>query len=113
MTIVVRHEHFFHIDGDDARALTAIHKTLASINEKLATMSAELDTLTTEVSETGTVVESAIVLLKGLKAKLDAAGTDPVKLKELSDSLNSQQEKLAAAIAENTPAEPPTEEPAA
>ena len=45
-------------------------------------MSAQLDTLTTEVAETATVIDSAIVLIKGIKAKLDAAGTDPAKLAE-------------------------------
>lgn len=93
------------LGDNDALALFAEFKTtLARIEGKQNTMSAELDTLTTEVSETNTVVDSAIVLLKGLKERLDAAGTDPIKLKELSDSLNSQQEKLATAIAENTPA---------
>lgn len=68
-------------------------------------MANELDTLTTEVEETKTVIDSAIVLLKGLKEKLDAAGTDPVKLKALSDSLDSKQTELSEAIVANTPAE--------
>lgn len=65
----------------------------------------DLTDLTREVSETKTVQESAVALLQGLKAKLDAAGTDPVALKALSDSLNDSTESLAAAVSENTPAE--------
>ena len=56
------------------------------------------------------VDQSAITLLQGLKAALDAAGTDPVKLKELSDSLGASTETLAQAVIANTPAaEPPVE----
>lgn len=69
-------------------------------------MSAELDNLTTEVTNATTVEQSAITLIQGLKASLDAAGTDPVKLKALSDSLAASDANLAAAIAANTPAAP-------
>lgn len=69
-------------------------------------MSAQLDTLVTEVAETNTVIDSAITLLQGLKSALDAAGTDPAKLAELSASLDSKQQELAAAIQANTPAQP-------
>lgn len=69
-----------------------------------------LDELTVEVSEVTEVVASAITLIEGLKDKLDAAGTDPVKLKALSDQLHEQRKALAAAVAANTPAE--DEEPA-
>lgn len=82
-----------------------IHK-LNSITNKLNQMGQELDTLTTEVEETKTVIDSAIVLIKGLKTKLDEAGTDPAKLQALSDSLDSKQKELADAVVANTPAEP-------
>lgn len=65
----------------------------------------ELTVLTQEVTETKTVMASAVTLIKGLKERLDAAGTDPVKLKELSDSLDAGTNELAAAITANTPAE--------
>lgn len=65
---------------------------------------ANLDQLTQEVSEIGTVVDSAIALLAGLKAALDAAGTDPAKLAELSASLDAKANELSAAVAVNTPA---------
>jgi len=103
MTFHHEHHHYFHPAHAEPGGACAITLLLGNILTKVNHMSAELDTLTSEVSETNTVVDSAIVLLKGLKQKLDEAGTDPVKLKELSDSLNAQQDKLAAAIAENTP----------
>jgi hypothetical protein len=67
----------------------------------------ELDQLKAEVAATRTVEESAIALLKGLKAKLDAAiaSGDPKALTELSDSLGSERAALASAVTENTPAE--------
>lgn len=73
-------------------------------------MEDQLATLTTEVEETKTVVDSAIALIKGLKEKLDAAGTDPAKLKALSDSLDSKTNELAEAVAANTPSEGEEEE---
>ena len=69
----------------------------------LAKIMALLTTLEQEVTENKDAVDSAIVLLNGLKVALDAAGTDAVKLKELSDSLSNQTDSLAAAVVANTP----------
>lgn len=74
------------------------------IIQKLGKIMADLTTLETEVAENATVTESAITLLNGLKTALDEAGTDPVKLKALSDSLSNQTDSLAAAVSANTPA---------
>jgi len=76
-------------------------------------MSAELDTLKAEVARNTDVEKSAVALLQGLKAQLDAAGTDPVALKALSDQLGSNDADLAAAIVANTPVASPTTEPPA
>jgi len=67
-------------------------------------MSIELDRLTAEVADTATVIDSAITLIQGLRDALVAAGTDPVALNALADSLDSQQAALAAAIVAGTPA---------
>lgn len=75
-----------------------------NLNQKLDKMSEQLDTLIAEVARNTTVEQSAIVLIQGLKAQLDAAGTNPVKLKALSDSLAKNDDDLAAAVAANTPA---------
>ena len=66
-------------------------------------MANELADLTTKVSDTKTVIDSAIVLIQGIKAALDAAGANPVALKALSDSLAASDAALAAAIVANTP----------
>lgn len=65
---------------------------------------ADLTELTAEVTNNTTVEQSAITLLQGLKAQLDAAGTDPVALKALSDQLAANDTALAAAVTANTPA---------
>lgn len=74
-------------------------------------MAGELDALTAAVANNGTVIDSAMVLIQGLKTKLDeaiaanAAG-NPAALQALSDALGAQDAKLAAAIPANTPAAP-------
>jgi hypothetical protein len=87
---------YFHADPE-------VSVLLKTILRKVNTMSAELDRLTAEVAETNTVIGSAIVLIQGLKAALDAAiaSGDPAALTALSDSLDSQQQALAAAVAAN------------
>lgn len=78
-------------------------------------MGQELDTLVQEVSETKTVMQSALTLIKGFKQRLDdaiAAG-NPAKLQELSTELDTSTNELAAAVAENTPAEGSGENPPA
>jgi len=72
----------------------------------LAHMSQQLDDLTTEVTNATTVEQSAITLIKGLAAQLAAAGTDPVKLQALHDSLVASDAALATAVTANTPAAP-------
>ena len=66
---------------------------------------ADLSELSAQVAANNDVIQSAIALIQGIKAKLDAAGTDPAALKALSDSLASQDRELADAIVANTPAE--------
>ena len=68
-------------------------------------MANELLNLEAEVTETNEVMASAIVLIEGLAAKLDEAGTDPVKLAALKDSLDANSTALASAVAANTIAE--------
>lgn len=74
-------------------------------------MSAQLDRLTAEVAETSTVVNSAITLIRGLSTQIRELKDDPAALERLASDLDAQQTALAAAVAENTPAEipPPTE----
>lgn len=50
------------------------------------------------------VVLSVVTLLNGLHAKLDEAiaANDPVKMKEVSDAIAANTQKLAEAVAANT-----------
>ncbi len=57
--------------------------------------------LTTQVNSTVGVMASAKVLIDGFAAKLAAAGTDPVKLQALQDSLKTNSDALAASVANN------------
>jgi hypothetical protein len=69
-------------------------------------MSANLDVLTASVKANTDAVESAIVLINGISARITAAGVDPVALKALTDELDTEDTKLAAAVVANTPAKP-------
>lgn len=95
--------------------LSAIRKQNALIlsnQQKLlqgeVAMSQQLDDLTTQVAANTTVEESAVTLINGIAAQLAAAGTDPVKLTALKNSLSASAGDLAAAITANTPAPPAT-----
>lgn len=68
----------------------------------------ELDDLKTQVAETNTVIDSAIVLIRGLKERLDLAlgGGDPVQaIRELRDDLDRKEQELAQAVVAGTPSE--------
>jgi len=73
-------------------------------------MSVEFDALTAAVAKNHDTIESALVLIAGIKDRLDAAGVDPAKLAALSADLAAEDDKLASAVVANTPAEsgPPT-----
>lgn len=64
---------------------------------------ADLTEITANVAKIDTAEASAVQLLGDLKTRLDAAGTDPVALKALSDDLGSHADQLAAAVVANTP----------
>ena len=72
-------------------------------------MTIAVDDLITKVTALRTVEDSAIALLQGLKAQLDAAIAglpDQTKLQALSDALDKDDADLAAAVVANTPATP-------
>lgn len=89
-----------HYAFDDAKIIEILHLILK--NQK--TEMADLTELTAQVQKDTEVDQSAITLLQGLKKALDDAGTDPAKLKALSDQLASNTQSLADAITANTPA---------
>jgi hypothetical protein len=100
----MRIDLFIHIDGAVDPRIDTILQALTRIEGKENKMATTLDTLTSDVAAETTVEQSAITLLQGLKASLDAAGTDPAKLAALSTQIESNTAGLAAAITANTPA---------
>lgn len=68
------------------------------------TIMADLTTLTNDVATETTVMESAETLITGLASQITAAGTDPVALKALTTTMETNASQLAAAVAANTPA---------
>jgi hypothetical protein len=81
-----------------------IIRMLRFLVRKVENMAGELDALRAQVARNTEVDASAIVLLRGIKAALDAAiaAGDPAALTELSNSLGASTDQLAAAVAENT-----------
>ncbi len=99
MTFTHNHHIYVHFDNE-----SEIFKQLSLILKNQTKMATDLSALQAAVEKDTAVDQSAITLLQGLKAALDAAGTDPVALKALSDQLGSNSDALAAAVAANTPA---------
>ena len=67
-------------------------------------MSAELDKLEADVAAEGQVIESAVLLLAGLKAALDAAiaSGDMTRVAAVNAEIEAKTAALAAAVADNT-----------
>lgn len=82
------------------------HRKLDLILKQQGAIMAALDDLTAQVAQTKTVVDSAIALINGIADRIAAAGTDPQKLNDLTTSLKSETDSLAAAVASNTPPPP-------
>ena len=66
----------------------------------------ELDDLKAQVAANRTISQSALTLINGIADRIKAAGTDPQALADLTASLKSDDDALAAAVAANTPAAP-------
>ncbi len=98
----MRFDVFVHFVNEDG-----IHAKLDQILNAEVQVAGELAALQVEVAENKSVMESAVLLLQGLKAALDAAGTDPAALAALSAELDANTNALAAAVTTNTPT-PPT-----
>jgi hypothetical protein len=103
----------FFTDADRAMMLK-IHRQLINVSEQLDTIEGmvrkemgAIEDLTAQVAQNTSVDESAVTLIQGLAAQIAAAGTDPAKLAALQTNLKASADKLAAAVAANTPAAPP------
>lgn len=66
--------------------------------DKLMATIAELEQ---QIRESVEVEQSAVLLIQGFKARLEAAGVDPEKLAQLAADLDASEKNLAAAVAAN------------
>jgi hypothetical protein len=88
--------------------IQSVLSKISTLSRKGSVMNAAVEKLVQEVSESRTVVDSAVVLIGGLKAALDEAiaNNDMSALEALAADLDSQQAALAQAVQANTPAAP-------
>jgi hypothetical protein len=89
-----------------SKALAAQNALLNHLLERTDLLMSALETLTAAVATNKSAIASAITLLQGLKAALDAAILalpDTTALTALSDDLGTQDHDLAAAVLANTP----------
>lgn len=66
-------------------------------------MATNLQPLIDEVTNITTVVGSAVTLINGFAARLEAEKEDPVAVQGIVDGMRAQADSLAAAVAANTP----------
>lgn len=89
---------------------SAVLKALADIALQLTNLRSQtmatLADIQAAVTAENTVIQSAVTLLTGLKAQLDAAiaANNPAALEQLSADIAAQTQALAAAVTANTPA---------
>ena len=87
--------------------LDMILRQIRKLTKKVIRMSETIQDLTARVEMLETVGDSAIELLNGLKAQLDAAiaNNDMSEVQALSDRIGAQTQEMADAIVANTAAE--------
>src|SRR5882724_10239219 len=91
----------FPTDPATERKLDRILLALQTLAGKVTTMAGELADLQAAVAASDAGIDSAITLLNGLAAKIDAiiaAGTDPAALTALSTDLKAKTQALADAV---------------
>lgn len=104
----MRIDVYVHIVEGSHTQLDRIERLIHTVIEKENSMAGELDALRQQVANNTAVIESAITLIRGIKAALDAAiaSGDPAALTALSSQLGADDAALAEAVAQNTPASP-------
>lgn len=75
---------------------------LPYIIERLTKMAIQLDELEATLARNTDATDSVVVLITTLRQDIIDAGTDPVKLREVTDKLEANTQKLAAAAVVNT-----------
>jgi hypothetical protein len=89
------------------KLLQGIHDLLKANQGKVDTTMATIQDVRDKVAAQSTVVQSVLELIRGLRQQLAdaiAAGADPAALQEIVDQLAANDQLLADATVENTPA---------
>jgi hypothetical protein len=104
--------------ADDQAKLDQILIGVSDLQQKGDIMAADLTGLVNEVAEARTVADSAVALINGFGAQLDAAiaaaegnAVDVATLEELRSALDASNADLTAAITDNTPEAEPDPQP--
>jgi hypothetical protein len=87
------------------RIETALAKLNKLTSEGLSMASKELDAIAAEVERNTTIDGSVALLLTRLSEQIATLKNDPAKLQALADSMRASNDRLAAALAANTPAD--------
>ena len=86
--------------------LSGLASNIAALTLKQEQAMTDLTALTVEVARNTEVDTSAIALLTGLAAQIEALKTDPAALQALADTMRGSSDALAAAVLANTPVAP-------
>lgn len=107
MKLVVEHATVtIHVHpGADTATVDALTRIATAITSLEHTMQEELDRLKQEVSEAKTVMASGVTFIQGLAEQIRNLPATKAALTQMADDLDAQANALAAAIADNTPAE--------
>jgi hypothetical protein len=92
--------------GEVEGKLALILSRLETLTQGGVIMSAEIDALAAQVEKNTELEASAVTLIEGLAARIEAAQDDPVRLRALTDELRQKADVLATAITANTPPAP-------
>lgn len=92
---------YFHNATD-----SAIAAALSKLSHQQEQIIMALDQLQAAVTAEGTVVDSAIVLLQGLAAKIAALTPDQAAIDALAAEVTAKTQALSDAVVANTPATP-------
>ena len=88
-----------------------LHRHFDRLERKVDRTMTAMDDLKAAVARNTNETQSAIVAMRGIKKQLDdiiAAGNNDPALASLAASITSDDDALAKAVTENTPAAPPT-----
>lgn len=98
----------FFFSSADRNTLNRVLSGVLELAKLMKGFAMDLTALKAQVEKNNQVIESAITLINGLADQIRNSANDPAAIQAIADSMNSESEKLAAAIAANTPAAPPS-----